>query len=771
MKIAFITSHLPQECGIATFSGNLAASISVHLPDEDKQITFVAVQQESNEISYPSEVKCIIRQQVLEDYTEAANFINLGGFDLCIIQHEYGIFGGESGVYLQSLVSRLSVPFIVTAHTVLKQPSPKQRSIMKYLAEKGEKIVVMSNKARQFLRDIYEIPAGKIFIIEHGVPKRMDVNREEVLREMHLEGKQLLMTFGLLGRNKGIETVIRALPAVIEKHPRIVYLVQGNTHPNVVRNEGERYREEMNELATRLGVAEHVIFRKGFMTEEKLFELLHSVDIYITPYLNEEQITSGTLSYALGAGAAVVSTPYWHAQELLADGRGRLFNFRDDNQLSEILNSLLDDNHALEMLRSNALSYAHHLRWKNTGKRYVTLAENILKDAKETSRTKVPAIFTEPGLKHVKKLTDQIGMYQHSVFGLPDYHEGYCLDDNARALIAMTMAAQKGFEKRTEAKAEVYLSFIHFMQQQDGWFHNFLGFDRKILDDKCSEDAYGRALWSLGFLLSSGMFPHLQNPAEKIFGKAMHHAKDLQHIRGQANAIIGLRYFLDKYPAHHEAHYFLRTLTEKINEQYRHHRTDDWRWFADSLTYDNGILPLALFHAAEITGDEETKNIAEASAAFLEQETMSKGYLSLIGSNGWYNRNGSKANYPQQAIDAMSMVLMYRQAFNTTNNKHYFDLMIKCYRWFFFENDLCTSLYEPATEGCYDGLEDYGLNQNQGAESTLALFISHYTVAEKSNTIEVGSDVEESLKKFGFVYDEYSAFRKIILKEDTHAAL
>ena len=727
MKIAFIATYRPEECGIATFTENLLNSIKVHLPVNNSlkdKISVIAVQK-GDDLEYPPEVNFSIRQDVPEDYTKAAGFINSNDFDICIIQHEYGIFGGDSGIDILSLVSRLKVPFIVTAHTILKKPSVLQKSIMQALAAKGEKIVVMTNKARQFLRDIYEIAADKISIIEHGVPQKMPVNKEDVLKSFNLTGKKLLMTFGLLGRNKGIETVIRALPKVAEKYPSVVYLVQGNTHPNVLRSEGDSYRESLIQLAEELGVSNHVQFRKGFMTEENLFELLHSVDVYITPYNNEEQITSGTLSYAIGAGAAVLSTPYWHAQELLADNRGWLFNFRDHDQLSDMLLTLLGDHAAAGMLRTNALSYAHHLRWKNAGRRYKKLIENIL----EKNQASVPApAFIEPGLRHIIKLTDTLGIYQHAVFGLPNYHEGYCLDDNSRALMAMTLAAQQGYESQAAGLADVYLSFIQFMQQREGWFHNFLSFDRRFLDDECSEDAYGRTMWALGMLISSGSFPSLQQPAEEIFIRALHHAANLKHIRGMADTIIGLQHFLEKYPFHSEAHKLLHSLSRNMIEQYNRHNNGSWNWFADTLTYDNGILPLALFHAYSVTGDEEAAAVACESTDFLERIMMSKGYLSLVGSTGWYYKNSTKSVYPQQAIDAMSMVLLFKSAYDHTGKIHYHECMMRCYRWFFSENDLGISLYDSNSQGGCDGLEDYGINRNQGAESTLALFISHYAI-------------------------------------------
>ena len=745
MKIAFIATYPPEQCGIATFTQNLLNAVHKNFDSAADSISVIAIQKDDF-LEYEGEVSRTIQQNVKEDYVKAAEYINSQGFDICIIQHEYGIFGGDSGVYILSLTNRLNIPFIVTAHTVLKKPSIQQLSVMRALAEKGEQVVVMTNKARQFLRDIYGIDAGKITIIEHGVPTKASSSREEIISVLNPEGKIMLMTFGLLGRNKGIETVIRALPEVVAKHPDVIYLVQGNTHPAILRSEGESYRDSLLALAEELGVGENVVFRKGFLTEEKIFELLHSADIYITPYNNEEQITSGTLSYALGAGAVVLSTPYWHAQELLADNRGRLFNFRDHAQLAGMINSLLDQPEAMEKLRANATRYAHHLRWSNAGKRYFQLLKNILKENTTTAHIHTVPYFGEPGLRHVIRLTDNIGIYQHALYGLPNYHEGYCLDDNARALLAMTLSAEKGFEDETLLLAEVYMSFIHFMQEKNGWFHNFLSFERKIVDDECSEDAYGRTMWALGKLISSDSFSSLKAPAEEIFIRALHHARDLRYTRGMANTIIGLRYFLDKFPFHNEAYELFQLLTSKMIGQYQMNNDEKWQWFEDTLTYDNGILPLALLHSYAVTGDEEVLSIVKESTAFLERELMGKDYLSLVGSNGWYPKGKEKCSYPQQAIDAMSMVLLFSALAQQAPDAQYRENMMKCYRWFFFENDMGISLYDRNTQGCYDGLEDYGINRNQGAESTLAAFISHYAILSVIEPDELHREEADSAK-------------------------
>src|SRR5690349_11265190 len=444
MKICLIGSFLPRKCGIATFSHNLLNSIgNAGFVNEQMDAFVIAVNDCDNSYEYPEEVKFSINQNVHYDYIKAAEYIN-NNADVCVLQHEYGIYGGQHGVYILSLLNKLKVPVITTLHTILKEPNFLQKIILQQISNKSSQVVVMSRLAVKFLKTIYHIPDEKIAMIEHGVPhlEKVEPLQKELLP---FSNKRILFTFGLLSRNKGIETVIEALPDVVKNHPDVVYVVLGKTHPAVLRSSGEEYRNYLKQLAEKSGVREHVYFIDKFVTDEQLFAYLKAIDIYITPYLNEAQITSGTLSYAIGAGTVVVSTPYWHAQELLSNGRGKLFSFKDAEALSAILNELLDDPAQMEYIRKKAYQYGEHLKWPLIGSRYFKIAKDAIENYDEAvkesdlNETEIPRF----SLEHLKRLTDSTGVIQHAKYGIPNWTEGYCLDDNARALITVLMAHQQ----------------------------------------------------------------------------------------------------------------------------------------------------------------------------------------------------------------------------------------------------------------------------------------------------------------------------------------
>jgi len=543
----------------------------------------------------------------------------------------------------------------------------------------------------------------------------------------------VLFTFGLISRNKGLETVIRALPAIVAQHPDVMYVVLGNTHPGVIKNSGEEYRDHLKRLAAQLNVSKHLTFINKFVSEEELFEYLTAADIYITPYLNEAQITSGTLSYAVGAGAAVVSTPYWHATELLADNRGRLFDFKDHEQLAEHVNELLGNEDILAELKQNAYEYGLHLRWPKTGAEYIKAAktavlEHDFSDKVLKGSIVDPEIMPKFSLTHVRRLTDDTGIVQHAKYGIPNLKEGYCLDDNARALIMALMAYQRNKSQEALELLPIYLSYIHYMQTEDGNFRNFLSFSRHYLDDVGSEDSFGRTIWSLGYLINCAVNNSYREFALEIFHKAVQQFKNLTHLRGVANTIIGLSLYLKVFPSDEGLVNELVNLTKPLVAAYEKNRGEDWYWFEEKMTYDNAILPLALMHSCEITGNENVKAIALESMEFLDKITLSSGYLTPIGNEGWYYRGGKIPLYDQQAIETMAMVLMNFQAYQLWHKPEYVQKMFLCYMWFLGENTLRAPLYDHETKGCCDGLLPTGINRNQGAESTLAYLISHLTV-------------------------------------------
>ncbi len=701
---------------------------------EDGYEGFVVALNDNNlTYEYPPEVKLIIRQEHQEDYLQAVKYINLSGADLCILEHEFGIFGGQSGVYILPLLHRLEVPLIVTLHTILKNPSYNEKAILIEICKMANKVVVMSHKAIEFLESIYNVPKDKIIFIEHGVPD-IHFNQEKTKKEFKLERKKVLLTFGFIGRNKGIETVIKALPNVVENHPDIIYIVLGKTHPNVLRHSGEEYRIFLMRLVKNLQLEKHVVFLNEFIGEQDLFKYLCASDIYITPYLNEAQITSGTLSYAVGVGSAVISTPYWHAAELLDEGRGRLFNFSDTQSLSSTLNELLDNPEELIELKRKAYDYGRKITWPKIGEKYVALSENILKEEQNViikKDTVLDFLILPPfSLTHINRLTDDTGIIQHAKFGIPNLKEGYCLDDNSRALLMVLMAYRQMKDVRALELSPVYLSYIHYMQNPNGTFRNFLSFSRNYLDEVGSEDSFGRTIWALGYLMGNAPNDAYYQTGKLIFFNASQNFEKLTSIRSIANTMIGISYYLKSNPSDDSMTERLRNMAYTLLKHFEDNQTNDWNWFESLLAYDNGILPLALLHSSEILHDEKITRTAIESMNFLTKHTLKDNYLSIIGNEKWYKKEGERSVFAQQPIDAMAMVLMYHQAFHVTKDKEYLNKLYTSFLWFLGENDLRMSLFDFETQGCCDGFESYGVNRNQGAESSLAYLISHLTVLQ-----------------------------------------
>jgi glycosyltransferase involved in cell wall biosynthesis len=737
MKIVYVATFPPRKCGIATFTDNLVRSMADNLHQQDESCNVIAVSDEPGKYAYPDLVTFEIGRDRREDYIDAADYINQSGATVCVLQHEYGIFGGHSGVYILGLLERLKVPFLVTFHTVLKKPDFLQKTILREIARRAMAVVVMSHKAVYFLDSIYEIPSDKIHFIPHGVPAfsgDISPEREDLLKPY--ADRPILFTFGLLNRNKGIETVIRAMPQIVSVHPEVVYLVLGNTHPGVLQASGEEYRRFLSGWIASLGMEDHVRLIDGFVSEAQLTYYLGQISIYITPYLNEAQITSGTLSYALGAGACVLSTPYWHAQELLADGRGLLFPFRDSKQLARQVIGLLDQPEKMALMQENAREYAQQMVWPKVGRQYVDLSRAIQSSAsRQKARAKEPSLTLQSlpafDLSHVMRLTDSTGILQHAKYGIPNLKEGYCIDDNSRALILATLAYQRFGKPEMLRLLSLYFSFVHYMQREDGQFRNFLTFRRDFTEDVGSEDAFGRTIWALGVLIRFAPNSAYREAALEIFHRAVPHFDRLVHLRGIANTVIGICHYLSFFPTDEALVRHLHDLTGRLEASFTRHATTTWRWFEEEMTYDNPILPLAMFYAYKIRGDEASGKIGMQSLEFLEKISFSKGWYTPVGNQGWYGRHSlSQPLFDQQALETMAMVLLYQQAYEATGHQEWIDKMFRCHAWFLGANELHIPLYDDQTCGCCDGLQPEGLNRNQGAESTLAYWIAHLAVLQ-----------------------------------------
>ena len=732
MKAAFITTYEPRECGIATFTGNLIRSMNQDDNENGFSPFVVAMDDREESYPYPPLVKFTIRESHQRDYLKAADFINYNA-DVCILQHEFGIFGGKDGVYILPLLHRLKVPLLVTFHTVLDEPTFSQKAIIQEIGKQATKIAVMSQMAVKFLTDIYGINKKKINIIEHGLPD-FDFSRHDVFKKKYrIEDKISLMTFGLISRGKGIETVIRALPEVVEKHNNVQYTILGKTHPNVLKQSGEEYRNFLKRLVKQLNVTEHVEFVDTFLEEEALCEYLSAIDVYITPYPNEAQITSGTLAYAVGAGAAVVSTPYWHARELLDGDRGVLFQFNDHNDLSEKLNQLLADPDRMKQIQKNASGYGKKNTWPQQGEKYRELAQKAIIDYRKpnkiTQKVIDPTSLPRFTLTHVKRLTDNTGILQHARFNIPDYNHGYCIDDNARALLATTTAYHRQKEPGALDLISIYVSYIQYAQNEDGTFHNFMSYDRRFLDQKSSEDAFGRTIWALGFLIEHAPNDALFQIANSLFLKSVQQFDALTSLRGMANTIIGICYYLDHFQLDEGMANHLKKLANKLVQAFRDNDDTDWHWFEQEMTYENGLIPAALFYAYGKVEFPEYLEVARKSLEFLDNITFVGDHVSLVGNEQWYKKGGKRSRFDQQPIDALAMVLLYARAYWVLDrNKVYLEKMFTTFMWFFGENDLRLPLYDYETKGCCDGLEKNGVNRNQGAESTLAYLLAHLYV-------------------------------------------
>jgi glycosyltransferase involved in cell wall biosynthesis len=727
MAVAFVGTYGPRRCGIATFTADLAAAVTG--PDQRALPMVLAVTEPSGQYQYPAEVKFEIRQNVKADYARAAEFVNYSQVRLVCVQHEYGIFGGDDGGYILDLVRALRVPAIVTLHTVLKSPSANQAAIVQKLLVHCAQIVVMSEVARDLLASSYGVSGDKVRVIPHGIPV-MDRNpdQESLKAQFGVAQRRLLLTFGLLSQNKGIETVIRALPTVVREFPDVIYFVVGATHPVVLRHEGEAYRTMLEREAEKLGVREHVVFRGQFVSADELCQYLQAADIFVSPYLNEAQVTSGALSYAMGAGAAVVSTPYWHAQELLADKRGHLFPFKDHEALGRTLLDLCRSPTELQRVRKAALAFTHPMEWPRIGDSYFDVMRVALRAGGRPRVALAPAptvasALPELRLDHLQRMTDDTGIIQHATYSIPARRTGYCVDDNARALIVAVHADRAQASVAARALVTTYLSYLHCSQELDGSFRNFMSYGRSFEPAPASDDCTGRAIWALGVTATLAEDEGSRSLARDMLARALPHARQLGP-RGTAQAALGLVSLLVAAPGATELRDMLDYLVARLAERYDGHATDEWRWFEPALTYDNAILPLALFAAYEVTGERATLRIAREALEFLEEVCFTGDRLQLVGNTGWHSRGGDMARADEQAIDAAAFVLAFGYAFKVTADRHYLRRMREAFAWFLGANRLGVSMYDFATAGCCDGMGVTEVNRNQGAESTICFLLA-----------------------------------------------
>ena len=731
-SIVIIGNYLPRRCGIATFTTHLFESIALNVTDTDCWV--VAMNDQPEGYSYPPQVRLCINQNQLNEYSLAADQLNLDHVGVVCVQHEYGIFGGERGSFIIELLSDLKMPIVTTLHTLLQDPTDRERDIIVQLAELSDRLVVMSERSIDMLRDIYQVEREKIVLIHHGIPDVPLVESTAYKGKFGVSDKKVLLTFGLLSPGKGIETVIDALPEIVKVHPDVIYMVVGATHPHHKAQHGEHYRISLHLRAKTLGVEDNVIFHDNFVLDEDLLEFIGAADIYVTPYLNEAQIISGTLVYAMGMGKAVISTPFLHAQELLADGRGRLFPFCDQVQLANEVIDLLDHPDKLRAIQLKAYDYGRQMIWSRVGSRYIETFEQA---RRHRLRKCVPVLKLGPlslrqqplpeiKFDHLLRMTDGVGMLQHSKFTVPDRQHGYCVDDNARALIvAVTAQAFQPRDASLKGLASVYLSFLdHAFNSASGRFRNFMSYDRRWLEETGSEDSHGRALWGLGVAATLGRNDGQLSHAADLFQRALPAVENFTSPRAVAFAIIGIHAFLSDNrdnSDNSQVEKLCRILSAKLMQWFRNFSSKDWPWCEETLTYDNARLPQALLLSAQWLGDDEMLQTAMRALTWLKgiQHDKTGCFFAAIGNHGWFRKGSVKAQFDQQPIEAAAMVDACIEAFNITRDEEWITYAYRCLNWYQGDNELRIPLYDYATGGCRDGLQAQSANENQGAESTL----------------------------------------------------
>ena len=728
-SIAFIGSHLPRQCGIATFTTHLLESIALNAPNKD--CWAIAMNDRPEGYPYPPPVRFEINQNQLNDYGMVADLLNLSQVDAVCLQHEYGIFGGKRGSFIIDLLRDLNIPVVTTLHTILKDPNLQDRHIIMQLSEFSDRLVVMSERSVEFLRDIYQIPEEKIVLIHHGIPDVPFVEADAYKDKFGVSDKKIILTFGLLSPDKGIEMVIDALPEIVKAHPQVIYMVVGATHPHLKMEQGEDYRNSLYLRAKELGVSDYIVFHDRFVADEDLLEFVCAADIYVTPYTNEAQIISGTLAYTLGMGKAVISTPYWHAQELLADDRGRLVPFRDPSALTREVIDLLDHPDECRAIQERAYNYGRKMVWSNVGSRYLdTFAEakrqrlrnNVPEHRLETlghRQQRLPEIK----LEHLRRMTDDTGMLQHAKHTVPDRAHGYCVDDNTRALIVVvTLRDLQPLDSPLSNLAAIYLSFLRYaFNAQTGRFRNFMSYDRRWLEETGSEDSHGRAVWGLGVTVGLGRDAGEVVFAVDLFHRALDAVEHFTSPRAVAFTIIGIHAYLSRYSGDSHVRKMRKILSDRLMQQFRAFATKNWPWCEDIVTYDNARLPQALLLSGQWLPDREMLEMGLCTLDWLKQvQTDEKGrHFAPIGNHGWLTRHGEKARFDQQPIEAAAMVDACIEAFNCTRDEQWIAYANQCLNWYQGENDLQVPLCDYATGGCRDGLEAQGANENQGAESTL----------------------------------------------------
>ncbi len=731
--IAFIGNYVPRQCGIATFTADLLAAIAAEA--QGSECWAIAMNDVPEGYRYPSQVRFELDQKNLSDYRLAADFLNMHLVDVISLQHEFGIFGGANGAYILETIRNLRTPVVTTLHTVLESPSPGQRAVMEELISISTRLVVMSRKGEEILRRVYGTPGEKIGVIHHGVPDTPFVDPNFYKDQFGVEGRKVILTFGLLSPGKGIEYMIEAMAEVVRIHPEAVYMVLGATHPHIKREQGESYRLSLQRQARELGVEDHLIFHNRFVSLQELCEFLGAADIYVTPYLQKEQIVSGTLAYALAAGKAVVSTPYWYAEEMLSKGRGKIVPFRDPKALASAVIELLDNEVERHAMRKRAYTFSRKMIWKEVAHRYLALFSEVKQERERRPRVifEVRTLHTSPpeipqlNLDHLARLTDDVGLLQHAKFIVPDRAHGYCTDDNARALLVVVRASElSNDEKWLLDLACRYLGFLQYaFNEANGRFRNFMSYDRNWLEVEGSEDSHGRSLWALGFAVARSRSQGWLGAALNLFKRALPASVEFTSPRAWALTLVGIHAYLTRFPGDTEVRRIRERLASSLFGVFQANARDGWPWIEESVTYANARIAQAMILSGDSLKRSDMMNGGLRALDWLITiQTDPKGHFVPIGNHGWYQRGGDRARFDQQPIEAQTMIEACMDAYSVTREDRWARNARRCFEWFLGRNDLNVPLYDYRTGGCCDGLTADGPNLNQGAESTLSWLLS-----------------------------------------------
>lgn len=736
-RVAFLGDYVPRQCGIATFTRDLCEAVSAVDPELDCYAG--AVNDHAKGYAYPSRVRFELLQQDIDSYRRAADFLNFNNADVLCVQHEFGIYGGVAGSHLLALLQEVRMPVVTTLHTLLIEPCPAQRKVMEEICKRSERVVVMARKGEEILREVYAVPAEKIEVIPHGIPDVPLVDSEPAKEQFGVAGRKVLLTFGLIGPGKGIEHAIEALPEIVQRHPEVVYIILGATHPHLLAHEGERYRLSLEWLAEELGVKEHVIFDNRYVSPEDLREFISATDIYLTPYLNREQITSGTLAQVFGAGRAVVSTPYRHAQELLKEGHGMLVPFARPGAIAASVCEYLERPGFIERTQHCAWQAGREMIWPTVAARYLETFRQVRSERHAPARTAFAGWTvgrkTElPALKldHVVRMTDSTGIFQHATHTVPDFHHGYCTDDNARAFLLCCLLDDLGASPSAnslDGLSTTYLAFLAAALNRDtGGFRNFMSFGRQWLESEGSEDSHGRALWALGTGTVHAHHTGQQRLCARLFEAGLARVEAFTSPRAWAFCLLGLHEYLRGSPESASALAAREVLAKDLMQLWKRCATPDWPWFEPGATYDNARLSQALLLAGHAMKNAEMQDIGLKSLRWLVSiQRTPAGCFRPIGSNGFCIRGGARAHFDQQPVEAQAMISACLSAYHITCDPVWSREARRAFDWFLGRNDLSLPLYDPLTGGCADGLHPDRVNENQGAESTLAF---HLALAE-----------------------------------------